>query len=216
MKSSSVQWFILMAVCGFGCGVPPSPESRQQGESPQMVGQNVQGLRSASVSDIEACPGLVDSGSLSQECETLSPPEEPQPTAATASCAGRSYDPTFYICCNGVISFKGSNNACCGTAPYNTTFDICCNGKLSFKGSSNACCGTAPYNTTFDICCNGKLSFKGSNNACCGTAPYNTTFDICCSGKISFKGSNNACCGTVPFNTTFDRCCPGNIVRSRC
>ena len=33
------------------------------------------------------------------------------------------------------------------------TFDICCNGKLSFKGSNNACCGTAPYNTTFDICC---------------------------------------------------------------
>ncbi|HEV7506427.1 MAG TPA: hypothetical protein VGS07_16120 [Thermoanaerobaculia bacterium] len=73
--------------------------------------------------------------------------------AAAQSCG--SYNPTFYICCNGVLSPKGSNDACCGTQPYSTTFSICCNGVLSPKGSNNACCGTQPYNTTFYRCCPG-------------------------------------------------------------
>src|SRR4051794_19335318 len=67
--------------------------------------------------------------------------------ATAQTCNGTPYNPTFDICCNGVLSPKGSNNACCGTQPYSTSASICCGGLLSPKGSNNACCGTQPYDT---------------------------------------------------------------------
>jgi hypothetical protein len=35
---------------------------------------------------------------------------------ANAECG--AYNPSFQICCNGVLQNKGSNNACCNTAAY--------------------------------------------------------------------------------------------------
>jgi len=74
---------------------------------------------------------------------------------AEATCP--PFNPTFQICCNGVLHTKGNNSLCCGTNPYNPIFKICCNGVLSTKGNNSRCCGTIPYNPTFKICCNGVL-----------------------------------------------------------
>lgn len=53
-------------------------------------------------------------------------------TPATAqTCNGVPYNPSFDIRCNGVLSPKGTNNACCNTQPYNTSASICCAGIVS-------------------------------------------------------------------------------------
>ncbi|XP_053406371.1 galaxin-like [Mercenaria mercenaria] len=94
-----------------------------------------------------------------------------------AACGHRYYDPTWDICCNGVLSSKGSKTMCCGTQPYDHDWDICCNGVLSNKGSRTSCCGTKPYVYNFDICCNGVLSNKGFRTSCCGTQPYGPNWE---------------------------------------
>jgi hypothetical protein len=43
----------------------------------------------------------------------------------------------------------------CNGVPYNTSTSICCGGVLSPKGTNNACCGTKSYNTLNSICCGG-------------------------------------------------------------
>ncbi|CAF1173921.1 unnamed protein product [Adineta ricciae] len=79
----------------------------------------------------------------------------------SASCG--AYNPTFYTCCNGVLTF-GSGKSCCGTTAYDPTFYTCCSGLLTF-GRGKSCCGTTAYDPTFYTCCNGALTF-GRGLAC--------------------------------------------------
>ena len=79
----------------------------------------------------------------------------------SASCS--AYNPTFYTCCNGVLTF-GSGKSCCATTAYDPTFYTCCNGVLTF-GSGKSCCGTTAYDPTFYTCCKGALTF-GRGLAC--------------------------------------------------
>ena len=54
----------------------------------------------------------------------------------------RSYNPTFTICCNGVINSKPVNGAYCDTTAYNSGNHVSCNGVLSSKPFYPACCDT--------------------------------------------------------------------------
>ena len=90
-----------------------------------------------------------------------------------------------FICCDGTLNSRGTNDACCGTVAYNTRVAICCKSQLSLKGSSiNACCGATAYSTNVNMCCDGRLGLKEIHNACCGTVPYNNEILICCDGVL--------------------------------
>ncbi|UJR11229.1 hypothetical protein I4U23_015412 [Adineta vaga] len=82
-------------------------------------------------------------------------------SAEGAACG--AYNPSFYTCCNGVLTF-GSGQSCCDTKAYKPSFYTCCNGVLTF-GSGQACCGTRAYNPSFYTCCNGALTF-GTGLSC--------------------------------------------------
>eukprot|EP01084_Bolivina_argentea_P025726 47829_1 len=63
----------------------------------------------------------------------------------SAACGTQSYNPTFDMCCDGVLNTRSGNNACCGTKAYHSAFDMCCGGILNTRGKA--------YHYTFDMCC---------------------------------------------------------------
>eukprot|EP00795_Rhopilema_esculentum_P007124 gene7124-12778_t len=102
-------------------------------------------------------------------------------------CGHRTYDPTFQLCCWGVVNSKtGISPACCGTKAYDAKFNLCCSWTIqSRSGIEPRCCGTRNYDAKFSICCQGVVhSRSGIRPACCGRQLYDAAFRQCCNGQI--------------------------------
>jgi len=64
-----------------------------------------------------------------------------------------NYNPTFSICCNGVVRAKsGIDPSCCETQEFDAEFSICCNGVVRAKsGIYPSCCGTGVWCRIFNL-----------------------------------------------------------------
>eukprot|EP00112_Aurelia_sp_Birch-Aquarium-sp1_P024363 Seg768.2 transcript_id=Seg768.2/GoldUCD/mRNA.D3Y31 product=Galaxin protein_id=Seg768.2/GoldUCD/D3Y31 len=102
-------------------------------------------------------------------------------------CGQRRYNPTFELCCWGVVNSKsGLKPSCCGTKSYDAQFKLCCHGAINSKsGLKPSCCYKQSYDAQFKMCCYGVINSKsGLRPACCGTKSYDSAFKKCCNGRI--------------------------------
>ncbi|CAG0904021.1 unnamed protein product, partial [Cyprideis torosa] len=145
-----------------------------------------------------------------------------------------AYNPSSYICCNGVLTLGSETKLAMGLhhwillavaislsllqaqgadysrgcGAYNANIYTCCNGVLNL-GSRQSCCGTKAYNSGIYTCCNGVLNL-GSRQSCCGTKAYNSGIYTCCNGVLNL-GSRQSCCGTKAYNSGIYTCCNGTL-----
>ena len=116
--------------------------------------------------------------------------ESKQRRFISARCGGKTYNPTFRMCCGGTIQVRsGIRPACCGTRAYDANFRICCCGTVQVRsGIRPACCGTQAYDASFRICCGGTVQVRsGIRPACCGTQAYDASCRMCCGGIVKFR-----------------------------
>ncbi|XP_032229620.1 galaxin-2 isoform X2 [Nematostella vectensis] len=123
-------------------------------------------------------------------------------------CDNDFYDSNFYICCDGYISWKPSNDAqCCRHRAYNPNTYLCCGGYVSWMGNTNtACCGQRSYNPRDYDCCGGNLIRRDGDSAtgCCRGTAYDPRYFTCCQGHLTWRSDSGSCCGGRFYDTQDD------------
>lgn len=120
--------------------------------------------------------------------------------AVSDQCGDETYDPTFAICCDGVLtplpicgSTDNSQARCCGKRAFHDIANLaCCGDNLDLKQgdkSNNACCGGFSFDQGTHLCCQGivhpKPTLDDAKNQCCRTRAYNTDTNTCdASGRL--------------------------------
>lgn len=111
---------------------------------------------------------------------------------------------SFYVFLFLFAYIYHTNGQFCGNKKFNPTFEICCQGVVHSSFGGKKCCGLNTYSPTFNQCCYGAILSKSFiNTHCCGPRQYNPTFQTCCFGRIYSKIDVKYCMDYGGFNQNY-------------